>query len=74
MPICILQFKNNTQKELDKGIVYIKVTFQRELKKEKEMKRQPRIVKEYKAKRVVKRNVIVYLAKLHAVLAHLLHR
>lgn len=74
MPICILQFKNNTQKELDKGIVYIKVTFQQELKKEKEMKRKPRIVKEYKAKRVVKRNIIVYLAKLHAVLAHLLHR
>lgn len=53
------------------GIDYTKVPFQQELKKEMQIKGQLRIFKQYKVKRAVKRNVIVYLTKLHSVLADL---
>lgn len=56
------------------GIDYTKAPFQQELKKEKQIKGQPKIFKQYKVKRAVKRNVIVYLTKLHTVLPDLFNR
>lgn len=53
------QKTRHTQKKTYNRIDYIKVTFQQELKKEKEIKGQLGILKQYKVKRAVKRNVIV---------------
>lgn len=71
MPIWISQSKNKTQKKSRYVTDYVKVTFQEELKKEKQMTEQLRIFKQYKVKRAVKRNAIAYLTKLHAVFADL---